>query len=69
MLFDLAMIALVLVWAMAVGLLWGILWPRLPRPLPIAKISLGFLLGALVSFFLHSNLGIPFLRPLIWWGS
>ena len=58
-----------LAWAMAVGLLWGILWPRLPRPLPIAKISLGFFLGALVSFFLHSNLGIPFLRPLIWWGS
>lgn len=56
-------------WGMVVGLLWGILWPRIARPLPIAKISLGFFLGALVSFFLHSNLGIPFLRRILWWGS
>jgi hypothetical protein len=61
--------AWVLAWSLAVGFLWGILWPRLPRPLPIARISLGFVLGALISFALHSNLGIPFLRPLLWWGS
>jgi hypothetical protein len=59
----------VLAWGMAVGLLWGILWPRIPRPISISKISAGFILGALVSFFLHANLGIPFLRRLVWWGS
>ncbi len=58
-----------LAWATVVGLLWGVLWPRLPRPLSISRLSLGFILGALVSFILHSNLGIPFLRPLLWWGS
>lgn len=58
-----------LAWATVVGLLWGVLWPRFPRPLSISRLSLGFILGALVSFILHSNLGIPFLRPLLWWGS
>lgn len=58
-----------LVWGAAVGLFWGVLWPRLPRPLPLARVSLGFLLGLLLSYGLHSNLGIPFLRRLLWWGS
>ena len=58
-----------LAWSAMVGLLWGALWLRLPRPLSLAKLSLGFVLGLLVSYALHSNLGIPVLRRLIWWGS
>lgn len=56
-------------WAAAVGLLWGCVWPRLSRPLGRTRSSLGFLLGLLISFALHSNLGIPVLRRLLWWGS
>jgi hypothetical protein len=56
-------------WALAVGLLWGILWPRLPQPISRLRLSLGFITGVLVSYSLHSNLGIPFLRRLLWWGS
>lgn len=58
-----------LYWALAVGLLWGCLWPRFSRPLGRTRSSLGFLLGLLISFALHSNLGIPVLRRLLWWGS
>ncbi len=58
-----------LVWSAAVGLLWGTLWLRLPRPLSLPKLSLGFILGLLLSYALHSNLGIPVLRRLLWWGS
>ena len=61
--------AWVLGWAAIVGLFWGVLWPRLPRPLSRPQVSLGFLLGLLVSYTLHSNLGIPFLGRLLWWGS
>ena len=57
------------VWALLVGLLWGILWPRLPQPISRIRLSLGFITGVLVSYILHSNLGIPFLRRLLWWGS
>ena len=56
-------------WALAVGLLWGILWPRLPQPISRIRLSFGFIAGVLVSYALHSNLGIPFLRRLLWWGS
>lgn len=58
-----------LVWAGAVGLGWGVLWPRLLRPLSLTRASLGFVLGLLASYALHSNLGVPFLRRLLWWGS
>jgi len=57
------------VWAGVVGLLFGALWRRLPRPLPLAQVTYGFLLGLLVSYALHSNLGVPMLRRFIWWGS
>lgn len=56
-------------WALVVGLLWGILWPRLPQPISRIRLSFGFIAGVLVSYSLHSNLGIPFLRRLLWWGS
>ena len=58
-----------LLWAAVVGLCWGALWKRLPRPLPMARLSVGFLLGTLLSYGLHSNLAIPFLGRLLWWGS
>ncbi len=58
-----------LVWGTAVGLCWGALWPRLPRPLAMTRASLGLVLGLLVSYALHSNLGVPILRRLLWWGS
>jgi hypothetical protein len=58
-----------LAWGAVLGLGWGVLWPRLPRPLALTRVSLGFVLGLLVSYALHSNLGIPFLRRLLWWGS
>ena len=61
--------AWLLAWAAVVGLCLGALWKRLPRPLPMARLSLGFLLGTLVSYGLHSNLAIPFLGRLLWWGS
>lgn len=57
------------VWALAVGLCWGSLWVRLPRPLPVTRLSFGFLLGLLVSYALHSNLGLPILGRVLWWGS
>jgi hypothetical protein len=56
-------------WALVVGLLWGILWPRLPQPISRLRLSLGFIAGVMGSYFLHSNLGIPLLRHLLWWGS
>jgi hypothetical protein len=56
-------------WALMVGLLWGILWPRLPQPISRLRLSLGFITGVMSSYFLHSNLGIPLLRHLLWWGS
>lgn len=56
-------------WAAGVGLVWGALWRRLPKPLSLTPLTLGFLLGLLVSYALHSNLGVPVLRRLIWWGS
>ena len=56
-------------WALVVGLLWGIVLPRISRPLCRTRTSLGFAAGVLVSYTLHSNLGIPFLRRLLWWGS
>jgi len=61
--------AWVWIWALVVGLLWGTLWPRLPQPLSRLRLSVGFVTGVLVSYILHSNLGIPFLRRLLWWGS
>ncbi len=57
------------VWAAAVGLVFSALWRRLPRPLSLALITYGFLVGLLVSYALHSNLGVPMLRRFIWWGS
>jgi hypothetical protein len=56
-------------WALVVGLLWGILWPRLPQPISRLRLSLGFIAGVMLSYILHSNLGIPFLKRLLWWGS
>ena len=61
--------AWVLAWAVVVGLAWGTMWPRLPRPLSLTRTSLGYVMGLLVSYALHSNLGIPLLRRLLWWGS
>ncbi len=58
-----------LAWGAEVGLCWGALWPRLARPLSLTRASLGFVLGLLVSYALHSNLGVPFLRRMLWWGS
>jgi hypothetical protein len=57
------------VWAAGLGLVWGTLWRRLPKPLALTPVSLGFVLGLLVSYALHSNLGVPVLRRIIWWGS
>lgn len=57
------------IWAGVVGLLFGALWLRLPRPLSLVPVTYGFLLGLLVSYALHSNLGVPMLRRFLWWGS
>lgn len=56
-------------WAACIGLAWGALWRRLPKPLSQTSVTLGLLLGMLVSYALHSNLGVPVLRRLVWWGS
>jgi len=56
-------------WAAGLGLVGGTLWRRLPKPLSLATVSYGFLLGLLVSYALHANLGVPALRRLLWWGS
>ena len=61
--------AWILSWAAAVGLLWGLIWSRLPETMPLSRAGLGFAFGLLLSYALHSNLGIPFLRRLLWWGS
>ncbi|MBI1752464.1 MAG: hypothetical protein HY014_06590 [Acidobacteria bacterium] len=56
-------------WALVVGLLWGAVLPRFSRPLCRTRTGLGFAAGVVVSFTLHSNLGIPFIRRLLWLGS
>lgn len=68
-LFALYVSALVSVWALALGLAAGWIWPRLPRPLPAVKLTAAFLVGLLLSFVLHANAGRPLLRHLIWPGG
>lgn len=58
--------ALVWLWALALGLFAGWTWHRLPRPLPVGRISAAFLLGLLLSFLFHANAGRPVLRHVVW---
>jgi hypothetical protein len=56
-------------WGILLGLAWGWLWQRLARPLPARRLTYGLLLGFALSYVLHANLQIPFLRHLIWLGN
>lgn len=56
-------------WGLGLGLLMGLLWPRLPRRVSLAGLAGGFLGGLLLSFILHANAWIPGLRHLIWLGN
>lgn len=55
------------VWGAVLGLVTGLVWPRLRGSLP--RLTYALLAGLIVSYALHSNLGIPGLRQLLWWGA
>jgi len=57
------------VWGVALGLLAGAVWSRLPRDSRWTAQGLAFLGGLLLSFALHANAWIPGLRHLIWLGN
>jgi len=56
-------------WALLLGILAGWVWARLPRPIPVLRLSVAFLLGLLLSAALHANAGRPFLRHFVWLGG
>ncbi|MCE1230175.1 MAG: hypothetical protein LWX11_11900, partial [Firmicutes bacterium] len=56
-------------WALALGLIGGWLWQRLPRPLPAPKLTAAFLLGLLLSFLFHANSGRPVVKHFVWPGG
>lgn len=69
--------ALAVLYTPSLGIAWGLLlggsagiaWARFPRPLPLDRSSLAFLLGLLLSFALHANVWIPGVKHLIWLGN
>ena len=56
-------------WGMALGLLAGGSWSRLPVADRWAIPGLAFLGGLLLSFTLHANIWIPGLRHIVWLGN
>jgi len=56
-------------WGLLLGLAWGWIWQRLARPLPFRRLTYGLLLGFMLSYALHANLQIPFLRHFLWLGN
>jgi len=56
-------------WALLLGLFGGWIWARLPRPLPVLRLSMAFLAGLILSFALHANAGRPGLRHFVWLGG
>jgi len=56
-------------WGLCLGLISGLAWARIPRPLPFQRLAWGLLSGLLLSFLLHANAWTPGLRHLIWLGN
>jgi hypothetical protein len=56
-------------WGFLLGAVTGLLWPRLPRPLPATSLGGAFLGGLVLSFVLHANAWLPGLRHLLWLGN
>jgi hypothetical protein len=57
------------IWGAGLGLMTGLLWPRLRRSLSLSQLTYALLAGLVLSYVLHSNLGVPGLRRLLWWGA
>ncbi len=60
---------LLLPWGALLGVLVALAWARASRPFATARLGGALLLGMVVSFALHSNLGLPGLRHLLWLGN
>jgi hypothetical protein len=59
--------AFALPWGLALGLAWGVLDRRMAPPGTSAVAC--FALGLALSFSLHANAWLPFLRHVIWLGN